>query len=111
MSEFEGFVPPTRPPQLEAEAHGAIRDLILDAPEWDEAFAFELAVLARRHQVIRSALKYTSTLADYCKDLMVNEKDPIELYRRQGAVKALQQAFHVIVQNLQSTQPDEEFES
>lgn len=100
----EGFEAPLRPPQLEAEENKSLADLLMEAPVWDENMAIELVMLARRHVCIRSALGFTLEKAKIHTDSLLLETDPAEIYRHQGAAKALMNANEIIFSFLKSAE-------
>lgn len=92
----EGFEAPLGPPQLETEEGKSLADLLMEAPPWDETMAIELVVLARRHVAIRSALGFTLEVAKKHTDALLVETETAEIYRHQGAAKALMQANEIV---------------
>lgn len=102
MEDLEsfGFEMPLEPPQIEREAQSALADLIMSAPKWDAAFSIELVTLARRHQVIRSLLGFNLELALEHQNNLETEDDEKQVYRHQGAIRALKRANSVIFEGL-----------
>jgi len=93
---IEGFEAPLGPPQLEAEESKPLADLLMEAPKWDESMAVELVVLARRHVAVRSALGFTLELAKKHTDGLLTSGIPEEIYRHQGAARALMNANEIV---------------
>lgn len=98
--DFVGFEMPLNPPQMEAEANKSLADLIMEAPPWDANFAIELVTLARRHLVIRSLLGFPLELAKSEQTQLMSENDEKEIFRQQGAARALIRCNEIIYEAL-----------
>lgn len=102
------FETPIAPPQMEAESNQPILDLMFNAPKWDDAFAAELTILARKHVALRSALGYVLEVAKTYEQLLITGNEPADLYRAQGAIQGLQRVFNVLLTHMQEAEKNRE---
>lgn len=97
---IHGFDAPQQLPQMASEEELAVAQLIFEAPPWSPTLAPELLHLIRSHVAIRSALGFGLEMANQKQQALLTSSDPIEVYRAQGAIQALQLLFNNLMTDL-----------